>query len=128
VTRLTNDTSLTWTLGPAAAGYEIVWRPTTSPVWTHAVPVGRVATATLKGFSKNNALIGLRAVGAGAKHSPAVLPSRLPGPTTYDGIVPDVWVGSAQKSNANVGDYLSNDLPETRHRSDRLTCREDGWR
>jgi hypothetical protein len=77
VTQLTNDTTLTWTLDPAAAGYEVVWRPTIEPVWTHAVPVGKVATATLKGFSKDNALIGVRAVGADGKHSPAVLP--IPG-------------------------------------------------
>ncbi len=77
VTQLTNDTTLTWTIDPAAAGYELVWRPTIEPVWTHAVPVGKVATATLKGFSKDNALIGVRAVGADGKHSPAVLP--LPG-------------------------------------------------
>jgi len=74
VTQLTNDTTLTWTLDPAAAGYEVVWRPTTSPVWTHAVPVGAVATATLEGFSKDNALIGVRAVGADGKRTPAVLP------------------------------------------------------
>jgi hypothetical protein len=77
VTQLTNDTTLKWTLDPAVAGYELVWRPTIEPVWTHAVPVGKVATATLKGFSKDNALIGVRAVGADGKHSPAVLP--LPG-------------------------------------------------
>jgi len=76
-TQLTNDTTLKWTLDPAAAGYEIVWRPTISPVWTHVVPVGKVATATLKGFSKDNALIGVRAVGADGKRTPAVLP--IPG-------------------------------------------------
>jgi len=77
VTRLTNDTTLSWSVDPAAAGYEVVWRPTTSPVWTHVVPVGHVGTATLTGFSKDNALIGVRSVGADGKHSPAVLP--LPG-------------------------------------------------
>jgi Zn-dependent M28 family amino/carboxypeptidase len=77
VTQLTNDTTLTWTLDPAAAGYEVVWRPTIEPVWTHAVPVGKVETATLKGFSKDNALIGVRALGADGKRTPAVLP--IPG-------------------------------------------------
>ena len=61
----------------ALAGYEVVWRPTISPVWTHVVPVGKVATATLQGFSKDNALIGVRAVGADGKRTPAVLP--IPG-------------------------------------------------
>jgi peptidase M28-like protein len=73
-TRLTNDTALTWTVDPAAAGYEVVWRPTIEPVWTHVVPVGKVGTATLTGFSKDNALIGVRAVGADGKRTPAVLP------------------------------------------------------
>jgi hypothetical protein len=73
-TRLTNDTALTWTVDPAAAGYEVVWRPTIEPVWTHVVRVGKVGTATLTGFSKDNALIGVRAVGADGKRTPAVLP------------------------------------------------------
>jgi len=77
VTQLTNDTTLKWTVDPAAAGYEVVWRPTISPVWTHVVPVGQVPTATLTGFSKDNALIGVRAVGADGKRTPAVLP--IPG-------------------------------------------------
>src|SRR6478672_6526200 len=47
VTQLTNDTTLKWTLDPAAAGYEVVWRPTIEPVWTHAIAVGKVGTATI---------------------------------------------------------------------------------
>ena len=36
--RLTNDTDLKWDANkePDLAGYEIVWRDTTSPVWTNA--------------------------------------------------------------------------------------------
>src|SRR3954447_5822352 len=77
VTQLTNDTTLKWTLDPAAAGYEVVWRPTIDPVWTHVIPVGRVATATITGFSKDNVLFGVRAVGFDGKRTPAVLP--IPG-------------------------------------------------
>jgi hypothetical protein len=76
-TQLTNDTSLRWTVDPAAAGYEVVWRPTIDPVWTHVIPVGKVGSTTLKGFSKDNVLVGVRSVGADGKHSPATLP--LPG-------------------------------------------------
>ena len=54
VTQLTNDTTLKWTVDPAAAGYEVVWRPTIEPVWTHVVPVGKVGTTTITGFSKDN--------------------------------------------------------------------------
>jgi hypothetical protein len=76
-TQLTNDTILSWTVDPAAAGYEVVWRPTIDPVWTHVIPVGQVGTATIPGFSKDNVLFGVRAVGADGRHSPATLP--LPG-------------------------------------------------
>ena len=73
---LTNDTTLSWTLDPAADGYEIVWRPTTEPEWTHVIGVGKVATATVD-LSKDNVVFGVRAVDAAAHRSPAVLP--LPG-------------------------------------------------
>ena len=76
-TQLTNDTTLSWTVDPAAAGYEVVWRPTIDPVWTHVIPVGKVGTTTLPGFSKDNVLFGVRSVGADGRHSPATLP--LPG-------------------------------------------------
>ncbi len=73
---LTNDTTLSWTPDPAAAGYEIVWRPTTEPEWTHVIAVGKVATATVD-LSKDNVVFGVRAVDAAGHRSPAVLP--LPG-------------------------------------------------
>src|SRR3954452_18704295 len=73
-TQLTNDTTLSWTVDPAAAGYEVVWRPTIDPVWTHAISVGHVGTATVTGFSKDNVLFGVRAVGVDGRHSPATLP------------------------------------------------------
>jgi Zn-dependent M28 family amino/carboxypeptidase len=76
-TQLTNDTTLSWTVDSAAAGYEVVWRPTTDPIWTHVIPVGKVGTTTIKGFSKDNVLFGVRSVGADGRHSPATLP--LPG-------------------------------------------------
>jgi hypothetical protein len=77
VTQLTNDMTLKWTVDPAAADYEVVWRPTTDPVWTHAVSVGTAGTTTLKSFSKDNVLFGVRAIGADGKRSPAAFP--LPG-------------------------------------------------
>ena len=38
--QLTNDSTLRWTRGtePDLAGYEIVWRETTAPDWTHVIP------------------------------------------------------------------------------------------
>jgi hypothetical protein len=41
------------------------------------IPVGGVGTVTIEGFSQDNVLFGVRAVGADGKHSPARLP--LPG-------------------------------------------------
>ena len=49
-TRLTNDTDLKWDANkePDLAGYEIVWRDTTSPVWTNTRAVGNVTSSTPK--------------------------------------------------------------------------------
>ncbi len=74
VTDLTNDTTLTWTVDPAAGGYEVVWRPTTDPVWTHGLRVGQVGTVTIPHVSKDNILFGVRAIGADGKRSPAAFP------------------------------------------------------
>ena len=43
------------------AGYEVVWRPTIEPFWTHAIPVGDVSTATVD-LSKDNVVFGVRAI------------------------------------------------------------------
>ncbi len=72
-TTLTNDTTLTWTPDPSAAGYEIVWRPTTEPDWTHVIAVGDVHTATVN-LSKDNVVFGVRATDGRGHHSPAAFP------------------------------------------------------
>jgi len=62
--RLSNDTDLKWDANkePDLAGYEIVWRDTTSPVWTNSKAVGNVTSFTMKGMSKDNYFFGVRAV------------------------------------------------------------------
>jgi Zn-dependent M28 family amino/carboxypeptidase len=70
VTALTNDTTLRWTVDPAAAGYQVVWRPTTALEWTHMIPVGKVSTATIN-LSKDNVFLGVRAVDGNGHRSPA---------------------------------------------------------
>ena len=62
--RLGNDTELKWTANQAAdsAGYEIVWRDTTAPVWTNSQFVGNVTDFVLKGMSKDNYFFGVRAI------------------------------------------------------------------
>ena len=74
-TRLTNDTDLTWQRGPEPdlAGYEVVWRETTEPDWTHVVNVGDVTTARID-LSKDNVFFGVRAVGRTGLRSPVTFP------------------------------------------------------
>ncbi len=74
--RLTNDTELKWDSNtePDFAGYEIVWRDTTSPVWTNARAVGNVTTYTLKGLSKDNYFFAVRSIDKHGNKSPASFP------------------------------------------------------
>jgi Zn-dependent M28 family amino/carboxypeptidase len=72
---LTNLTTLTWDRGtePDLAGYEVLWRETTEPDWTHAIPVGDVVTATID-LAKDNVFFGVRAVDTAGHHSPVASP------------------------------------------------------
>ncbi|WP_218010219.1 M20/M25/M40 family metallo-hydrolase [Actinomadura chibensis] len=73
--RLTNDTDLAWDRGPEPdlAGYEVVWRETTSPDWTHVIPVGDVTGVTID-LSKDNVFFGVRAVDRDGHRSPVAFP------------------------------------------------------
>jgi hypothetical protein len=75
-TRLTNDTDLKWDANtePDLAGYEIVWRDTTSPVWTNSRMVGNVTSYTVPGMSKDNYFFGVRAVDRQGNRSPVSFP------------------------------------------------------
>ncbi|HEY0323569.1 MAG TPA: M28 family metallopeptidase [Pyrinomonadaceae bacterium] len=74
--RLTNDTDLKWDANaePDLAGYEIVWRETTSPVWTNSRMVGNVTSYTMAGMSKDNYFFGVRAVDREGNRSPVSYP------------------------------------------------------
>jgi hypothetical protein len=74
--RLTNDTDLQWAANrePDLAGYEVVFRETTEPEWTHALRVGRVTSFTVKGMSKDNFFFGVRAVDREGNRSPVSYP------------------------------------------------------
>jgi Zn-dependent M28 family amino/carboxypeptidase len=74
--RLTNDTDLQWTANTEVdlAGYEVVWRETTSPVWTNARAVGNVTSYTVEGMSKDNYFFGVRAVDRQGNRSPVSFP------------------------------------------------------
>ena len=73
---LTNNTNLSWdaNVEPDVAGYRIVWRETTSPVWQWSRDVGNVTEATMEGLSKDNFLFGVQAVDKDGFASPAVYP------------------------------------------------------
>ncbi len=73
---LENDTTLHWSANREGdlAGYRIVWRETTSPFWEHAMDVGNVTRATVRGVSKDNVVFGVQAVDRDGNRSPAVFP------------------------------------------------------
>ena len=79
-TVLSNESQFSWTKSndTGIAGYEVLWRPTDAPFWTHMIPVGNVNTATVK-LSKDNVNFGIRAVGKNGYKSPAAFP--FPGPS-----------------------------------------------
>jgi len=74
--RLTNDTDLQWDANtePDLAGYEIVWRDTTSPVWTGSKFAGNVTSFVMKDMSKDNYFFGVRAVDREGNKSPVSFP------------------------------------------------------
>jgi Peptidase family M28 len=74
--QLTNDTDLVWqpNAEPDLAGYEVVWRETTEPLWTHSVRVGNVTSYTAERMSKDNLQFGVRAVDRDGNKSPVSFP------------------------------------------------------
>ncbi|MDQ2908961.1 MAG: M28 family peptidase, partial [Candidatus Eremiobacteraeota bacterium] len=74
--KLGYDTTLTWNAVPEAASYEVLWRRTDEPAWSHATNVGNVTTATLP-LSKDDWLFGVRSVDAEGHASVAAFPTPL---------------------------------------------------
>ncbi|GAA2431756.1 M28 family metallopeptidase [Streptomyces macrosporus] len=72
---LTNSTELVWDRGdePDLAGYEVVWRETTEPEWTHVIEVGDTTRHTVD-LSKDNVFFGVRAVNRAGNRSPVAFP------------------------------------------------------
>jgi hypothetical protein len=77
-TQLTNLSTLSWLRGTDAdlAGYEVVWRETTAPDWTHVIGVGDVTSATID-LAKDNVQFGVRAVDRAGHRSPVGFPVPL---------------------------------------------------
>ena len=74
--RLEYDTTLSWSpvTVPDLAGYEVVWRDSTTPDWEHARPVGNVTRVTLRGLSKDDLHFGVRALDRDGHRSPVAFP------------------------------------------------------
>ncbi|NUS52138.1 MAG: M20/M25/M40 family metallo-hydrolase [Nocardioidaceae bacterium] len=70
---LDNNTALGWDPVPGAAGYEVVWRPTTDDDWTHVIPVS--GTRVTVDLSKDNVFFAVRSVDAQGRRSPAAFPT-----------------------------------------------------
>jgi len=73
---LSNSTVLAWDANVESdlAGYRVVWRETSSPVWQWSRDVGIVTEVTMEGLSKDNFLFGVQAVDKDGFASPAVYP------------------------------------------------------
>jgi hypothetical protein len=82
--RLEADTTLRWKANPEpdVAGYRIVWRETTSPVWQNAKDVGNVTRFTLTGISKDQFIFGLQAYDAEGNLSVATFPKPYRAPAS----------------------------------------------
>jgi hypothetical protein len=74
---LSYDTELRWNANPESdvVDYEIMWRNSTSPLWTHSRRVGNVTDATIKNLNKDDVQVGVR---DRPRRQPQ--PGRLPGP------------------------------------------------
>ncbi|KAK8049772.1 zinc metalloprotease [Apiospora phragmitis] len=76
-TELSNDSIFYWeppTAGAEAVGsYEVVWRATPAPFWTHVMDVGLVNQVTVD-LSKDNVIFGIRAKSTDGMRGVAVLP------------------------------------------------------
>jgi hypothetical protein len=68
------DSTLRWSPAIGAMSYEIVWRSTTASAWEHAQNVGNATEATVP-VSKDDAVLGVRAIDAQGHRSVASYPS-----------------------------------------------------
>jgi hypothetical protein len=76
--KLENDTTLHWDANPEPdlAGYRVVWRETTAPLWQNHKDVGLVTRVTLP-VSKDNVVLGVQAIDKDGNVSVATYPTPL---------------------------------------------------
>lgn len=75
------NSTLRWKPAIGAASYEIVWRSTTAPDWQYASNVGNVTEATVP-MSKDDYILGVRAIDAHGHRSVASYPTPVREPST----------------------------------------------
>ena len=70
------NTELQWDANtePDLKGYEIVYRDTNEPYWSHTIDVGNVTSYTVKNITKDNFLFGVRAVDKDGNRSVVTFP------------------------------------------------------
>jgi hypothetical protein len=73
---LSYDTELRWDANPESdvVGYEVVWRDSTEPLWTHARRFGNVTTAVIENLNKDDNQVGVRAIDRDGNRSPVAYP------------------------------------------------------
>jgi hypothetical protein len=79
ITTPSNDASLSWDAGtePDLAGYEVVWRETTDPDWTHVIRAGNVTSVDIPLLSPDDVFFGVRAWTRAGHHSPVSFPAPM---------------------------------------------------
>jgi len=68
-----NEPTLTWDASPAASGYEVLWRQTTSADWEQVQSAGNQTRVTLP-QSKDNVIFAVRAFDSLGHRSLPVIP------------------------------------------------------
>ena len=73
---LSYDTELRWNANPEpdVVGYEVVWRDSIMPLWTHSRRVGNVTAYTIEGLNKDDYQVGVRAIDRDGNRSPVAYP------------------------------------------------------
>jgi Zn-dependent M28 family amino/carboxypeptidase len=75
-TALSYDTELRWAPNPEpdVTGYEVVWRDSIVPLWTHSRRTGNVASFTVPNLNKDDYQVGVRAIDRDGNRSPVAYP------------------------------------------------------
>ncbi|MDE2463756.1 MAG: M28 family peptidase [Alphaproteobacteria bacterium] len=71
---VTHDTKVSWSKAPGAASYEVWWRNTIAPYWTHHSNAGDATSLTLKNINIDDWFFGVSSVSSEGYASPVEFP------------------------------------------------------